>query len=76
MFGGKDSTGTEIDESLFNSLKCTPEKVSSIPRNLNPKKSTDPDNIGNNILKMCHEIPGKSLALIFQTCITKKYLPH
>ena len=75
MFGRKDSTRTEIGDSLLNSLKCTPEDVSLIVRNFNPKKLTGPDNIGNNFLEMCHETLGKSLAVIFQICINKNTYP-
>ena len=75
MFGRKDSTKIEIDHSLTNSLKCTPEKVTLILRNLNPKKSTSPNNIRNNFLKICHETLGKCLALIFRIYINKNTYP-
>ena len=75
MFGRKESTKTEIDDSLLNSLKCIPIKVSLKLKILNPKESIVPYNIVNNILKMCHETLGKSLALIFQICINKDTYP-
>ena len=44
-------------------------------RKLDLNKSTGPDQIGNLILKACHETLSKSLTFIFRRCINKGIFP-
>ena len=56
-------------------MNCLEKKKCLSLKNLKHGKSTGPDRIGNLLLQKCHPTIGKSLALIFQTCVNKGKYP-